>query len=276
MKKRNIVIGVICFLLIVTGCQNQGRNTYSNLSDSKTQDEVAHIFSEHGIEEKQVDQVFGWIRAYNELVQKGSLQSGFTSLPNSGVDYSSIILDDSKSSYSYIEWLNCRLSAFYLLKGHLQSARLDIDPTSWLMFDLEAINELPEYQLSSVQLKDFINVFAPVPVKEHSSLEDHKAAIQNAWKERNIQIDLEKVSLVSVYIHVPQKPSVRFVGHTGVLIEEENELLFFEKYSNLDPFQVSRFPDRNALKKYLLSRKDLYGDSSELEPIIMENGEFLE
>lgn len=169
MKKRNIVIGVICFLLIVTGCQNQIRNIYSNLSDSKTQEEVANIFSEHGIKKKQMDQVVGWVRAYNDLVQNGSLQSGFDSLPNSGVDYSSILLDDSKSSYTYIEWLNCRLSAFYLLKDHLQSARVDVDPTSWLMFDLEAINELPEYQLSSLQLKDFINIFAPVPVKEHSS-----------------------------------------------------------------------------------------------------------
>ncbi len=276
MKKRNIVIGVICFLLIVTGCQNQGRNTYSNLSDSKTQDKVSHIFFEHGIEEKQVDQVFGWIRAYNELVQNGSLQSGFTSLPNSGVDYSSILLDDSKSSYSYIEWLNCRLSAFYLLKDHLQSARLDIDPSSWLMFDLEAINKLPEYQISSLQLKDFINVFAPVPVKEQSSLQDHKDSIQKAWKERAIQIDLEKVSLVNVYIHVPQELSVRFVEHTGVLIEEKSDLLFFEKYSSLDPFQVSRFSNRKSLIKYLLSRKDLYGDSTELEPILIENGEILE
>lgn len=61
-----------------------------------------------------------------------------------------------------------------------------------------------------------------------------------------------------------------------MLIEEEDELLLFEKYSNLDPFQVSRFPNRKSLTNYLLSRKDLYGDSTELKPILIENGEILE
>ena len=49
-------------------------------------------------------------------------------------------------------------------------------------------------------------------------------------------------------------------------------MMFVEKYSNLDPFQATYFRDREELKQYLLSRNDLYGDQTELAPIVAENG----
>lgn len=45
-----------------------------------------------------------------------------------------------------------------------------------------------------------------------------------------------------------------------------------EKYSALAPFQATYFKDREELKDYLLARPDLYGDETELDPIVMENG----
>ena len=53
-------------------------------------------------------------------------------------------------------------------------------------------------------------------------------------------------------------------------------LLFVEKYSAMDPFQATYFKDRAELKEYLLARPDLYGDKTELAPIIMENGNVME
>ena len=59
----------------------------------------------------------------------------------------------------------------------------------------------------------------------------------------------------------------RFVGHTGVLMETEDGLLFVEKYGPAGPFQATKFESRNALEHYLLARPDLYGDETELLPI---------
>ena len=69
---------------------------------------------------------------------------------------------------------------------------------------------------------------------------------------------------------------MRFVGHTGILAETKNGLLFVEKYGPMAPFQATRFQSRDELKEYLLARKDLYGDATELAPIVTENGEVME
>lgn len=101
--------------------------------------------------------------------------------------------------------------------------------------------------------------------------EEHEEKIQEAWNERDIQISGDKLSLISVYLHAPEDQA-RFVGHTGVLAETKEGLLFVEKYSALAPFQATYFKDWAELKDYLLARPDLYGDETELDPIVMENG----
>ncbi len=139
-----------------------------------------------------------------------------------------------------------------------------------LMFDIEAIDTYEPFRLEEAARSNFISLFNWVPVKETSTLEEHIQKIQEAWKGREIQIAGKGVSLISVYVHNPFD-EVRFVGHTGVLVETGDGLLFVEKYGPALPLQASKFQNREQLKKYLLSRPDLYGDETELEPIVMEN-----
>ena len=49
-----------------------------------------------------------------------------------------------------------------------------------------------------------------------------------------------------------------------------------EKYGPAGPFQATKFESRNALEHYLLARPDLYGDETELPPIVLENGKMME
>lgn len=39
---------------------------------------------------------------------------------------------------------------------------------------------------------------------------------------------------------------------------------------------ATKFESRNALEHYLLARPDLYGDETELPPIVLENGKMME
>ena len=94
-------------------------------------------------------------------------------------------------------------------------------------------------------------------------------------EKRAVEITGDKLSLICVYLHSPED-KVRFVGHTGILAETKNGLLFVEKYGPMAPFQATRFQSRDELKEYLLARKDLYGDATELAPIVTENGEVME
>ena len=213
-----------------------------------------------------------WSEDYHEITAKSyPYPKGFTVLPEGGMDYSSILMDDSADSYSYLQASNCRLTAFNLIKNQLTTAGTGNDTDLWLMFDIEAIDTMPEYQLTKEERADFLTLFNQVSVEGTKTLEEHEEKIQEAWNERDIQISGDKLSLISVYLHAPEDQA-RFVGHTGVLAETKEGLLFVEKYSALAPFQATYFKDRAELKDYLLARPDLYGDETELDPIVMENG----
>ena len=55
------------------------------------------------------------------------------------------------------------------------------------------------------------------------------------------------------------------------MIENDGEYIVLEKFSSIDPFQISKFSNKEDVKKYLLSRNDIYG--SDINPIILINNE---
>ena len=128
------------------------------------------------------------------------------------------------------------------------------------MFDIEAIDTQKEYQLSSEARADFITLFNAVPLEGAATQEEHLARIEEAWSERGIQVDSAKgMSLIEVYLHSPLD-GVRFVGHTGVLMETEDGLLFVEKYGPAGPFQATKFESRNAAAAYCAGKWEDDGD----------------
>ena len=68
-------------------------------------------------------------------------------------------------------------------------------------------------------------LYNQVSVEGTSTVEEHEKKIQEAWKERSIEIQGDKLSLICAYLHAPDDEA----------------------------------------------RSDLYGDETELEPIILEN-----
>ena len=80
-----------------------------------------------------------------------------------------------------------------------------------------------------------------------------------------------QTSLISVYLHAPEDQA-RFVGHTGVLADTKEGLLFVEKYSAMDPFQATYFKDRAELKDYLLARPDYMEIKRNWRPLLWKMG----
>lgn len=277
MKKTILVWAAIMTvgMLALAGCgqkETGQAGEYTNLADKESRKAVVEELETCGVTKEQTETLMKWAEDYHDITAKSySYPKGFTALPESGMDYSSILMDDSADSYSYLQASNCRLTAFNLIKNQLTTAGSGNDTDLWLMFDIEAIDTMPEYQLTKEERADFLTLFNQVSVEGTKTLEEHEEKIQEAWNERDIQIRGDKLSLISVYLHAPEDQA-RFVGHTGVLAETKEGLLFVEKYSALAPFQATYFKDRAELKDYLLARPDLYGDETELDPIVMENG----
>lgn len=273
MKKAKLLLAAALMLLLLAACGKQ-EPQYANLTDDATRQEVADALLECGVSQAQVDTLLTWSADFNAAVTGGPLPEGFVPLPESGADYSGVALDDTAATYDYLQWLNCRLTAFRLVKDQISTAGNGDDLDIWLMFDTEAIDTLPQYQLTAEERADFVTVFNQVDVSGASSVAEHEEKIRAAWQQRDIQLTGDGLSLICVYLHDPEE-QVRFVGHTGVLLETEQGLLFVEKWGPAAPFQATRLPDRAALKQYLLARPDLYGDETELAPIVTENGTLL-
>ena len=265
--KRHVILFLVVMLLL-TGC-GKAKPMYTNLADRASQQEVAQALEACGISSERTEQLMEQAEDFNTSVQDYRFAGDFRALPQGCVDYSAVVLDDRSEHYEYLQCLNCRIAAFHLLKDQLHTAGNGDDRDLWLMFDMEAIDTVPQLRLTGEDRMDFITVFNQIPVS--GTLEAHTQAITQAWQDRQIQLDGQGLTLVCVYLHDPDG-KVRFVGHAGVLAESQDGLLFVEKISPMDPFQATRFSSRKELKAYLLARPDLYGDLDELEPIVVENG----
>lgn len=250
---------------------------YTNLTDDASRETVISCLQTHGISQERTDTLLVWADDFNSRVTAPSLPDGFVPMDGDFVDYSSL-------SFTYKELpdgtlfpeANCRLTAFLLLGDQIQTNGSANEADTFLMFDVEAIDTLDTYQLTPEARADFITLFNSVSVEGSDTIESHLACIQEAWNKRGLQIDSSGgLSLIEVYLHSPFD-ALRFVGHTGVLVETEDGLLFVEKYGPDGPFQATAFQNRKQLETYLLARPDLYGDDTELPPIVLENGAVLD
>lgn len=257
------------------GTIQKGDTVYSNLVDPSSQKEVTEILESHGVTKEQTETLLSWVEDFNGRVTSSKLPEGFQPMQENGVNYDSLLIDYKElADGNIVPEANCRLTSYLLMKNMIQTNGKQIDNDTVLMFDIEAIDLYEQFQLKGQEKNNFISLFNWIPVDGTSNLEEHKDRIQKAWADREIQIHGDGISLISVYLH-SAFDKARFIGHTGVLAETDDGLLFVEKYGPLFPFQATKFENREELKSYLLNRSDLYGDETELEPIIMENGTFL-
>lgn len=278
MKKfTSIITTLSVFALLCAGCGSQKNQPamYSNLADSASQNQVISVLETHGVTSQQADTLRSWTKDFNDRVTSGTLAQGFQEMPESGADYAGLIIKNKEAPDGYIyPEANCRLTSYLLMKNRIQANKQYDQNDTFLVFDIEAIDTYEPFHMTEGERNTFISLFNWVPLKGASTLQEHIDLIQKTWKDRDIRIDGDGASLITVYVH-DTFDDARFVAHTGILVETDDGVLFVEKYGPQLPFQATKFHSREELKNYLLGRADLYGDETELEPIVMENSQVL-
>ncbi len=289
MKKHRMILGVwLSIVLLCTGCGSnhtiptQPNSTaadtpflYSNLIDTDTQKQVTDLLENHGVSKEQTDTLISWANDFNSRITSGTLPKGFQPMGTSGADYSGLIIKNNEAEDGFIyPEANCRLTSYLLMKDLIKTNGNHVENDTILMFDVEAIDTYAPFALTKEERDQFISLFSWIPLDGADTLDAHISRIQDAWEDRNIQINGDGISLITVYLHSPFDQT-RFVGHTGVLLETADGLLFLEKYGPQFPFQATKFHNREELKQYLLARRDLYGDETELSPLIFENNQLM-
>ena len=271
LKKTIALLGAFTIaLLALVGCASNKDIMYSNMQDTKSREEVFSELKKHDVSENQINKLNEWMDDFNSYVKDGQLSNGFKKMDGDLVDYSTLELKDMPSYY-----VNCRLTSFMIMKNALTTNCKPDDSDTYLMLDLDAIDTDKPISMTDQEKLNYTTLFNWIPLDDAKTLEQHEEKIETALKDRDIKIDESKgLSIINIYVH-STFDNVRFVGHTGVLIDTNDGLLFVEKYGPDTPFQATKFHNREELKKYLLARPDLYGEKYEVAPIITENNKVI-
>ena len=270
--KKFITLLSVCTIsaLGFVGCTSNKDIMYSNMQDTKSREEVFSELKKHNVSDNQINKLNEWMDDFNSYVKDGLLSNGFKKMDGDLVDYSTLELKDMPSYY-----VNCRLTSFMIMKNALTTNCKPDDSDTYLMLDLDAIDTDKPISMTEQEKLNYTTLFNWIPLDDAKTLEQHEEKIETALKDRDIKIDESKgLSIINIYVH-STFDNVRFVGHTGVLMDTDNGLLFVEKYGPDTPFQATKFHNREELKKYLLARPDLYGEKDEVAPIITENNKVI-
>jgi len=165
---------------------------------------------------------------------------------------------------------DCRMTAMLLLSDVVTSkADLPTYTGTYLMFDLDAIQNVERYAPLKEHEALFTTLFGEMPV-QGDNVED---ALPAWWKQHGISITNKNVSLISVGIYDPND-NVVFIGHTGVLVQYDDYVLFVEKLAFEQPYRVTKAADANEIITMLAARPEYQpGESVGERTIIYINDE---
>ncbi len=239
----------------------------SNLADENSINQVRDILLKH-LSQDLVDEFFKSVNDYNSTIKNTSLVSNFQSkIPN--YDLSSIY-ELFHARKDHFIGVNCRITSFQLLKNSIEIDDGKIDD-ELLFMDKDAISSAKLF--TSDELTKFKRLFSRVKTEETKNINIHAKNMQEYLSQFKFNSNLK---MVSVVINDNLDGNYLFIGHVGVLIEDNGKYLFIEKLSFEEPYQAIIFSNENDCYNLLLDRYKDYSDSDTAKPFIMVNDKFIQ
>ena len=115
-------------------------------------------------------------------------------------------------------------------------------------------------------------MFKGIPAGMVNTTRGYSKAIKSEWENRNIEFENSNRKLVSCFMYDFQEKQLEAV-HAGTMIEQDGKIIFVEKISPTEPFQVSEFKNEKELKYYL--KKMMLFKWFVVQPVIMMNDELM-
>ena len=295
MKKRSfITIGVLCSVLL-TGCgavSDGGQSTsqvssaseaeattlvaeYSNLVDTDAQEKVDALLADAGISAARREVFRNHVVQFNDSVDTAVLQSGFASGDLLSPKYDAYELQEQWAAvHPNFNGYNCRITAFSLLADFLNVGKDGNIRADELFMDQESLQQDPSALQKKSEKNAFLRLFSSVPTEDTTDQTVHVQTIQKDWQERKIAFaESEKCSLITVWFHDrwSETENELSIGHAGVLLNCDDGLYFVEKLAFQEPYQVTKFQNREELQQYLLKKYDTAWGQDTAHPFVMEN-----
>ena len=275
MKKVFLLLICIIFLCScsktenVTGSKPEVLKA-TNLYLQTDKDYVKEILKNNNV--GNVDVFLNWVDHFNIASnQKCGVNTTWTSIND--IKYDEIECANKYEKEYQMSDGDCRITAFALIEKDLQMSKKIQDEGTYLMFDMDVIDNNKDYKLVKNKRDDFVTLFNEINISNVGDKELQNV-FSNKWKEYGIKINNEKVSLISLVIEDPDS-KVLFVGHTGVLIHLEDKIMFIEKIAFEQPYQISVIKNKEELISLFKNRTSYFGDESAKGPFIYENDRLL-
>ena len=255
--------------------------TYSNLADEKTQNEIREILKNSGIASENINLFFQSVNYYNKKTEnKDLIKSGFVNSQNINPIYNEAEIQKlwNKNSSNFLG-LNCRITAFTLMKDFI-TVENPLEKSSEMLFmDIDSLKNMPFKLFSELEKNKFLSLFTEIQTVPTKDVSVHIKNVQKSWKERGIKFDNKsEISLISVFFHFNYSPeeNILFIGHVGILVPEKSgKFIFVEKLAFQQPYQVLKFNNRTELNDYLMNKYDTEWGQPAAKPFIMENDKLL-
>lgn len=291
--RKNLLIAILSVVLVLSSMltifaystiKDNNRLVYSNMIDKKTQNQVKNVLEENRVDKKNIDIFIKSVKSYNKLQIKilqdnvNISKSGYSSINTKQVPYNLDKLQDNwmEKFPNYMD-VNCRITAFRLFKDFINSKEKFTGDSIDLSIDLDTIMNNRDAKFSSKDVEKFINFFSAIPTQYTDDINKNAEQIKKEWKKRKISFkDNKNMSIISGFLRYPETKNV-FIGHTGICIKTDKDILFIEKYGSTSPYQVTKFKSKKDVKNYMFNRLKMpEGDVELLDPIIMENDKLMQ
>ena len=240
---------------------------YTNLSSDETKDELKNALLDKGLNEGDVDSFMSNLDTYNESADTSELASSFTKYSDD-VAYNNSMDKFTEKNPDFLG-INCRITTFSLMKNSMDVNKELEDKSSVLDFDKKAISD--KSLLSEDDMKKFITYYAPINVKDEKA--NYEDLITKEFSERGIKFNNDKVKVVSVYLNSNDEidGNILFVGHTGLIYEDQGKYYFLEKLSFQEPYQLLKFNSKKEIYDYLMKKYNQDMGEGTHEAIVTEN-----
>lgn len=250
----------------------------SNLVDDDSQALLRESLDKQGVPQVDIDLFLSQVGLYNSTVKGASLvPQGF--VPLGQVSYDAAALGQSwmDAQPSFIGQ-NCRISTFQLAHS-LLSATPNSPDTSALFVDEDALRGAPAPLIPAEERAVFDALYGRVEAPAGGTPQAHAEAMRRYFASQALVFPSSEVALVSVVFHdVLDEPSRLFIGHIGVLVPavDGQGLLFVEKLSFEEPFQMLRVSSPGELSAVLMSRYDVDTTGESVPPVVLLNDAVIE
>lgn len=240
---------------------------YTNLSSNETKDELKNALLDKGLNEGDVDSFVSNLDSYNESADTSELASNFTKY-SYDVAYNNSMDKFTEKNPDFLG-INCRITTFSLMKNSMDVNKELEDKSSVLDFDKKAASD--KSLLSEDEMKKFITYYAPINVKDEKA--NYEDLITKEFSERGIKFNNDKIKVISVYLNSKDEidGNILFIGHTGLMYENQGKFYFLEKLSFQEPYQLLKFNSKKEIHDYLMKKYNQDMGEETHEAIITEN-----